>query len=263
MTATTENRLEILGIIPARGGSKGIPGKNLRELAGRPLLAYTTEAAKASRRLTRIILTTDSPEIAESGRQLGVEVPFLRPAELAQDASPTVSVIEHAVEWLSREEAYRPDIIVLLQPTAPLRRTEHLDEAIDCLVSSQVDSVVSVMPVPGHCNPHWQFVIDGGELRLFTGESLPQIVRRRQDLPRTYTRDGALYVFWRTTLERTSSMYGDRCAAYVMPEADAINIDGLDEWAVAERRLLARSGCRSATREPPRCPSTRANSVRS
>lgn len=229
--------LSCLGIIPARGGSKGIPGKNVRLLAGRPLIVYTFDAAKGSQRLTRTILTTDSPEIADIARLVGVEVPLLRPTELAKDDTPTLAVIRHALDWLASTEAYFPDVVVILQPTAPLRRAKHIDEAVEMLLLSEADSVVSVTPVPGHYNPHWQFRIEDDVLRVFTGESLTQIIPRRQDLPTTYTRNGALYVFWHRTLEETGSIYGQRCSPYIMPPEVSINIDTLDDWILAEARL--------------------------
>src|SRR5258706_10337909 len=122
--------MEVLGIIPARGGSKGIPRKNLVRLAGRPLIAYTCDAARGSERLTRVIVSTDDDEIAETARGLGVEVPFMRPAHLAADETPMVDVLLDALATLGRVDNYRPDVIVLLQPTSPLRRSAHVDAAV-------------------------------------------------------------------------------------------------------------------------------------
>ncbi len=152
-----EKRLEILGLIPARGGSKGIPGKNLRLLGGRSLVARAVESGIKSLRLARLILSTDSEAIAEEGRRAGAEVPFLRPADLAKDDTPSSAVVVHALEWLERNEGRLPDILVLLQPTAPLRQARHIDEALELLVTSGARSVVSVTPVPGHYHPSWQF----------------------------------------------------------------------------------------------------------
>ena len=121
----------IIGIIPARGGSKGIPCKNIKKLAGKPLLSYTAEAAHRSKLLTRIVLSTEDEEIKQLGLDLGLDVPFMRPAKLAEDDTPGVSVIRHAVDTLEREENYYPDVIVVLQPTSPLRTSEHIDEALN------------------------------------------------------------------------------------------------------------------------------------
>ena len=230
-------RFIALGIIPARSGSKSIPGKNLYPVAGKPLLAYTIEAAQESRSLSRCILSTNDPEIAQFARSHGVEVPFLRPAALAEESTPTLPVITHALEWLASHEASEPDIIVLLQPTSPLRKGWHIDEAVQRLIDSGADSVVSVSEVPGQYNPHWQFALEGEWLRVFTGEPLPQLVPRRQDLPLTYTRNGALYVFWRRTLQKQGSIYGQCALAYVMPRGFSVNIDSMLDIALAEELL--------------------------
>src|SRR5690606_26912718 len=171
--------MRVLGLIPARGGSKGIPRKNIRLLCGKPLLQYTVEAALGAVRLTRIILSTDDEEIAEVGRACGVEIPFLRPAELARDDTPTLPVVKHAVQWLETRGEYF-DAICLLQPTNPLRRSEDIDNCIDLLERSHADAVVSVAPVPVKYNPHWvYFQGEDGLLHLSTGEAAP--IPRRQD----------------------------------------------------------------------------------
>lgn len=234
----------ILGIIPARGGSKGIPRKNVRLLAGRPLIHYTFTAARASRLLTRTILTTDSLEIAQLGTEAGVEVPMIRPARLAADDTPMRAVIGQALDWLAGGEGYVPDLVVILQPTAPLRAAEHIDQAIELLLTSDADSVVSVTPVPGHYNPHWQFRIEDGLLRTFTGEPLTGIITRRQELPVTYTRNGAVYCFRRVAWEETGSIYGTRCLPYVMPPDLSVNVDTMDDWSQAEAFLAESRGRR-------------------
>ncbi len=139
--------IEVLGLIPARGGSKGVPRKNLRLLCGKPLLQYTAEAALAARRLSRVILSTDDEEIAAIGRRCGLEVPFLRPAELAADDSSTLPVVQHAVRWMESHMA-RFEAICLLQPTTPLRRAEDIDACIVLLEQSGADSVVTVLQSP-------------------------------------------------------------------------------------------------------------------
>lgn len=130
----TTDKLNVVAVIAARGGSKGLPGKNIRPLAGKPLIAYSVEAAKASPYVDRVIVTTDSPEIAEVARKFGAEVPFMRPAELAQDLTPTEPVLAHAVEWLEREEGYRVDIVVFLQPTDIFRKRTMIDETVKRLL---------------------------------------------------------------------------------------------------------------------------------
>jgi CMP-N,N'-diacetyllegionaminic acid synthase len=130
----TTDKPNVVAVIAARGGSKGLPGKNIRPLAGKPLIAYSVEAAKASPYVDRVIVTTDSPEIAEVARKFGAEVPFMRPAELAQDLTPTEPVLAHAVEWLEREEGYRVDIVVFLQPTDIFRKRTMIDETVKRLL---------------------------------------------------------------------------------------------------------------------------------
>lgn len=231
--------MKVLGIIPARGGSKGIPRKNIKDLSGKPLIAHTIEAAKKSGVFTRLILSTDDAEISEVGQKYGVEVPFLRPAELAQDTTPTLPVLIHAVNWLKEKENFLPDYIVILQPTTPLRQPFHLKEAIEFLIASGADSAVSVSEVPGHHNPHWQFLLDSEKkMRIFTGEPLSGIIKRRQDLPKTYTRNGAIYAFKTNLLfEPEPTFYGKDARAYLMEEKYSVNIDSPEDFETAERRI--------------------------
>src|SRR5262245_50748963 len=173
--------MEVLGIIPARGGSKGIPRKNLAPLGGRPLIAYTCDAARASLRLTRFMVSTDDEEIFEIARALGPETPLLRPARLAADDTPMVDVLLDIVATLERRERYRPDAVVLLQPTSPFRRAEHVDAAIELLESSGADSVVTVMAVPHQFTPSSLMRQEGNRL-VPAGDS--ELRLRRQDKPR-------------------------------------------------------------------------------
>ena len=224
--------MRVLGVVPARGGSKGIPRKNVRLLAGRPLLAWTAEAALAARRLARVVLTTDDEEIAEVGRRCGLEVPFLRPAELALDDTPTLPVLQHAVAELERA-GDRFDAVCLLQPTSPLRRAGDIDGCIDLLETSGLDAVVSVLPVPPEHNPHWVYFRDGeGLLRLATGEDQP--IPRRQELPPAFHRDGAVYVTRRDVLMNGNSLFGRRLGGY-LADSRSVNLDTPADWERAER----------------------------
>ncbi len=236
---SAEARGPALALIPARAGSKGIPGKNVRPLAGRPLLAYAVEAALGAQTIQRVVLSTDSEEIAALGRELGAETPFLRPAELAGDETPTLPVVQHALEWLDSREAYRPEIVVLLQPTAPLRTARHIDEAVELLLESVADSVVSVAHVPGHLHPAWQLIIRDGELRRHDGEPLAALATRRQALSATYYRNGAIYACRREALLSSGTLYGERCVPYLMPSEISINLDSEAEWRLAEAWLRA------------------------
>jgi len=234
-----EKALEILGLVPARGGSKGIPGKNLRMAGGKSLVRRAVESGLESLLVSRVLLSTDSEAIAEEGRNAGVEVPFLRPAELAKDDTPSFAVVSHALEWLERNEGRLPDILVLLQPTAPLRRGRHVDEALELLISSGARSVVSVTPVPGHHHPAWQFSIrDGALVPFLEGTKVPA---RRQDLEATYTRNGAIYAAGAAAWLEGGFIYGPGCVPYVMEPEDSVNIDGPEDLALAEF-FLARQG---------------------
>ena len=226
--------MSVLGLIPARGGSKGIPGKNVKLLGGRPLLAYTVDAARASGVVDRLILSTDSPEIAAVGRAIGVDVPFLRPAELSDDASPMLPVIEHAIGTLAREE-WTPDIVLLLQPTSPLRTPAHIAAAVALLRETGADSVVSVVEVPPHLSPDYVMRLESGRLVPFLAEGVS--VTRRQDARTAYVRDGTVYAFWRRTIEEQRSIYGRDCRPLVLRPAESLTLDSLDDWAEAERRL--------------------------
>ena len=224
--------MRVLGIVPARGGSKGIPGKNVRPLGGTPLLAWTAEAALAARRLSRVVLTTDDERIAEVGRACGLEVPFLRPAELAQDDTPTLPVLRHAVAELERA-GDRFDAVCLLQPTSPFRRAGDIDGCIELLESAGLDAVVSVLPVPPEHNPHWVYFRDGdGLLRLATGEEQP--IPRRQELPPAFHRDGAVYVTRRGVLMEGNSLYGRRLGGF-LADVRSVNLDTPADWERAEQ----------------------------
>ena len=226
----------VLGLVPARAGSKGVPGKNLRLLAGRTLLDYTGSAARESGALDRVILSTDSPEIAAAGERAGLEAPFLRPAELAQDDTPMLPVIQHAVAQLGAA-GWVPEIIVLLQPTSPLRRPDQIRTAVTMLRESGADSVVSVVELPRHLSPDYVMKIDGEVLRPFLAEGAR--VTRRQDARPAYVRDGTVYAFRRQTLERFGNIYGDVCRPLMVSADESLSIDSPADWDAAEK-LLAR-----------------------
>jgi CMP-N,N'-diacetyllegionaminic acid synthase len=224
--------LRILGLITARGGSKGIPRKNIQLLCGKPLIQYTAEAALTATRLSRVILSTEDEEIATVGRNCGLEIPFMRPVELAKDDTPTLPVVQHAVQWLE-DQGDRYDVICVLQPTNPLRRPEDIDACLKMLERSDLDSVVSVLPVPHEYNPHWVYLQDkDGHLRLSTGEETP--ISRRQDLPPAFHREGSIYATRRDILMNKGSLYGKHIGGYLMSAAQSVNIDGPEDWKLAE-----------------------------
>lgn len=227
--------MRVLGIIPARGGSKGVPRKNVKLLCGKPLLAYTAEGALRSQMLSKVVLTTDDDEIAEIGKSLGLEVPFLRPAELAEDTTPTLPVVVHALHQME-ERGENFDAICLLQPTNPLRRVEDIDACIQLLQETRADSVISVLRVPDTYNPRWVYwKNDRGELTLCTGEKEP--VPRRQDLPAAFCRDGTIYATRTDTVMIKNSLYGQAIHGYeILPEFSS-NIDTVDDWKEIESRI--------------------------
>jgi CMP-N-acetylneuraminic acid synthetase len=228
-------RHRVLGVIPARGGSKGIVRKNIRLLGGKPLLAYTVSAARKSAYLSRLLLSTDDPEIAEVGRAEGLNVPFLRPAELALDSTPMIDVVLHCISWVQAHgEDY--DAVCLLQATSPLRSTETIDRCISELWAHEADCVVSVRPVPTEYNPHWVYFADhDGALRLSTGESEP--IWARQQLPAAFHRDGSVFVAKTQGVLVRRSLYGERTMAVISPEAEACDLDSEEQWGVLEQRL--------------------------
>ena len=228
----------VLGLIPARGGSKGLPDKNLRPLAGRSLVARAAAAARESGVVDRIVVSTDAETIAEEARRAGIDVPFLRPAALAADDTPMLPVVQHAVEALERS-GWAPEIIVLLQPTSPLRRPSHVKAAVTQLRAGSADSVVSVVAVPKHMSPDYVMQIAGGELRPFLPEGYS--VTRRQDARPAYVRDGTVYAFWRATLTRHGNIYGEHCEPMIVPAAESITIDTPEDWATAERLVRERA----------------------
>lgn len=227
--------MKILGIIPARGGSKGVPRKNIKLLNGKPLLVYTAEAALAAKLLSRVVLNTEDAEIAEVGRACGLEVPFMRPCELAEDATPMLPVVQHTIRWFERHgETF--DAVCLLQPTNPLRRVDDIDACIELLAASDADAVVTIRGVPHEYNPHWVYVERADKsLVLSTGEANP--IARRQELPPAYIREGSVYVTRRDVLMKGNSFYGARLLGYEVDTARSVNIDDAEDWTRAKEIL--------------------------
>jgi CMP-N,N'-diacetyllegionaminic acid synthase len=218
--------MEVVALVPARGGSKAIPRKNLAPLGGRPLLAWTAEAALESNAVTRTIISTEDDEIAAAARDLGAEV-LARPAKLAADETPMRDVIAHALSELGD-----PDVLVLLQPTSPLRRARHVDEAVDLLVRSAADCVVSVVEVPHRYRP--------GSLMALDGERLVRLAdvhaETRQEKPVVYARNGPAILALRPH-RIGADLYGGDCRAYVMDARDSIDVDDPFDLELAELLL--------------------------
>ncbi|EDP94260.1 acylneuraminate cytidylyltransferase family protein [Kordia algicida OT-1] len=223
--------MNILVVIPARGGSKGVPGKNKKLLNGKPLIQYSIDAALQSKYISEVVVTTDDSEIITIAKSLGANVPFVRPKHLAEDATPTLPVIQHAVSFL-QNEGKRFDAICLLQPTSPFRPKGFLDKALETFKEKQTDSLVSVLEVPHEYNPHWTFKAnENGILQIATGEQ--NIIPRRQELPKAYHRDGSIYITKTEILMQENSLYGNSLAYIVSEKKYYVNIDTLADWEKA------------------------------
>lgn len=225
----------LLILIPARGGSKGLPGKNTRLLGGLPLLAWTARAIVASGVPARAVLTTDDPAIAEVGRAHGLEAPFLRPAALATDTAGSFEVMEHAVHWLEREAQFRPSAVMLLQPTCPFRRPERIAQALDLLARPDTEGVIGVTAIDRSLSVMYREGPDG------TLEPLaPWDERlRRQDVRPLLTPNGTLYLGTRESLARHRRLFPPRLRPLPTDAVEAIDIDTPEDWALAEAVVAA------------------------
>lgn len=225
---------DLLVLIPARGGSKGVLRKNLRPLVGRTLIERTYAVVNASGLRARVVVSTDDPEIQAHALALGIEAPFLRPEELSGDRSPMIDVVLHALDYLKESDDWEPSAVMLLQPTSPLRRAEHLTQAM--LLLEGHDSVCSVIPIPITFCPDYAMRIEAdGRLDYFT--ELGRTIKRRQDVRPAYSREGTLYLTRASVLREYRDFYGPNCAALVLDPADSLSIDTAADWEQAELRL--------------------------
>ena len=214
----------VLAVIPARGGSKGVPRKNIRPVCGKPLIAYTIEAALAARHLFyRVIVSTDDEEIASVSRHYGAEVPFLRPAELAGDRVPMVPVLQHAVLFVEQQDNVRLDWVCLLQPTDPFRTVEDIEEALRLAQAGGCDSVISVVQVFS-VHPILMKRIEDGRLLPYCIEE-KEGTRRQDYQPPAYMRNGAIYLTRRDVLMERGSIWGDVIRPYIMPPERSVSVD--------------------------------------
>jgi CMP-N-acetylneuraminic acid synthetase len=224
--------MRILGLIPARGGSKGVPHKNKKELHGKPLLQYTIDAAKEAVGIDRLVFSSEDESLRSLAKEMGAEVPFERPDHLAQDASGSLGVVQHALQSLA-QQGDQYDAVCLLQVTNPFRTTAFIDKAINAFKVSDTDALVSVLKVPHEYNPHWVFEAnDAGQLYLATGEK--DIIKRRQDLPDAFIRDGGIYITKTKVILEDDSLYGSSLSHIVSDPARHVNIDTMDDWYTAE-----------------------------
>ncbi len=230
-------RAEVLAIIPARGGSKGIPRKNIRPFAGHPLIAYSIAAGVRAETVTRVIVSTDDERIAEVARQYNAETPFLRPAELAQDDTPDLPVFQHALSWLAENEGYAPEVVVQLRPTSPIRPMGLVDEAVHILLSHpKADSVRGV--VPAGQNPHKMWRVDPytGQLKnLLEVAGLAEPYNApRQQLPPVYWQTGHIDALRSATILELGSMSGRVILPVMVDPRFTVDIDNLTDWQRAE-----------------------------
>jgi CMP-N,N'-diacetyllegionaminic acid synthase len=232
--------MNIVAIIPAKGDSKRVPGKNLRMMLGKPLVAWAIEAAKKSSMVGRVIVSTSDEKIAEVARKYGAEVPFMEPVEIAASGGNIEGALLHAVEWLKKNENYVPDAVVLLQTTNPLRRSADLDNAIEQFEKSGADSTITVCEALGNHNPAWMLMKDERHgARMFNGADIRSISSMwSQDLPKCYLRNDIAYVFKPSNLYQTPpNLYGDRVDLLVMDEIFDTDINTPEDWHMTEDKL--------------------------
>lgn len=229
---------EVLALIPARGGSKSIPRKNIRTFAGHPLIAYSIASGLAAEMVTRVIVSTDDDEIAQVSRQYGAQVPFMRPAEFARDETPDLPVFQHALQWLAEHDGYTPQIVVHLRPTSPLRRVWHIDQAVYRLIEQPQADAVRTVCVPFQ-NPFkmWQIGADGLMRPLMQTSFKEPYNMPRQALPEVYWQTGYVDAVWADTILTKKSMTGERILPLVIDPGEWIDIDSPDDWRHAESLL--------------------------
>jgi len=225
------NDKNILAVIPARGGSKGIANKNIIDIGGNPLIKYTIDAASGSDMITDYVVSTDSDAIADVAKSCGALVPFKRPGHLSNDKALSLPVIQHAVEFMEVEQGYQYDLVIMLQPTTPLRQTKDIDNAINLLFNTNADSVISVVEVEGHHPLRMKRVVDGRLINYI--DQGHEDMRPRQELPPVYIRNGAIYATMRNTLMKENSFVGVDSRAYIMPPERSVNIDTMKDLSLA------------------------------
>lgn len=221
---------KILVIVPARGGSKGVPRKNIRNLNGKPLISYTIEEAKKSKYIDRVVVSTEDIEIAKVSEKFGAEVPYLRPVELSKDDSPTIDCIIHVVNWLKEKENYIPDYVCLLQCTSPLRTYKDINGTIEKTINLNMDGAVSICE--SEANPYWSNVFYGDKLKYFIEEG--KQITRRQDLPKVYRMNGSVYVIKTNILLEQKTFETENITGYVMNNENSVDIDNEIDFKLAE-----------------------------
>jgi CMP-N-acetylneuraminic acid synthetase len=228
---TIESENEVLAVIPARGGSRGVPKKNIRPVKGKPLIIYTIEVAKRCEVITDLVVSTDDPEIRKISTNNGVEVPFIRPADLATDTALAIPTIQHSVRMMEKKKKTVYDIVVMLQPTSPLRSVNDISESLQLLLDSDADGIISVVQVNNFHPMKMKKIIEGF---LVNYEKPPVENPPRQLLPPVYIVNGAIYATKRDTLMKNDSFIGKKCLPYIMPEERSVNIDSILDFKLIE-----------------------------
>ncbi len=225
--------LKILAVIPARGGSKGIPRKNIKQLGEKPLIAYTIQRALESKLIHTVMVSTEDEEIASIAEQFGLKVPFMRPERLAQDFTPSLDVVINVLETYKKRHVFF-DAVMILEPTNPFRTVNEIDECIRIFKAKDSDSLISVKEVPPQFNPHWVFEENEDSiLHKAIGETT--IIARRQMLPKAYARDGSVYLTKVDVVLNQRSLFGETIAFRLNDNPNQVNIDNLEDWHAAEK----------------------------
>jgi CMP-N,N'-diacetyllegionaminic acid synthase len=226
----------VVCVIPARGGSKGLPGKNIKNFCGKPLIAHTIEQARQSKYIDRVIVSTEAEEIARISLEYGAEVPFMRPMELAGDSVATIDVLLHAINWFENEDIYLFDIFTLLHVTTPLRSVEDIDNSIALLVEENADNIFSV--AEAHRNPYFNMVEinKNGYAALVKQGNFTT----RQAAPLVYDMNASIYVWWKELLKQKKKIFLDNTKIYVMPKERSVDIDDNIDFKIAEFMMAER-----------------------
>jgi CMP-N-acetylneuraminic acid synthetase len=219
-----ENQRGTLGVIPARGGSKSIPKKNLQDVGGIPLLAWTIKAAKEATRIDKVIVSTDDREIANVAVEFGAEVPFLRPSELADDTSSALGVLQHALSYYSEKGQWSPESIIYLQPTSPFRNSLHIDEALTQFENRHFETLVSVMRVPHNMTPNSLMVTAGENLDFYEKQN-KTIFRRQDKHDHFFARNGPAILVNRKETILKGFLYGSSIGFYEMNKLNSLDVD--------------------------------------
>lgn len=232
--------MKILGIITARGGSKRVPGKNIKDFLGKPLIGWSIDVGKEANVFDRFILSSEDENIIKIGKESGIEVPFVRPQEFAEDTSSSLSVIEHALKWLKENEDYIPDWVVLLESSSPGRQVSHIREVVAKIeeVDQIFDSIIGISKIQPHLSPYKALILNDDDITSLEGKGINSLVKRNQDVKETYYINSAIYAFKANNVLNTKpSLWGDRTYGYLMDEKYALDIDTPEDWAIAEFKM--------------------------